>query len=322
MAAYKEKDHPLHGEQGLGAAEPAVDNDVHAKQEEAPVQDLLNENNLNAAAQGIPDVLPVLPVRDVVIFNYMILPLFIGREKSVQAVESALKNGRHLLVCAQREESTDDPAPADLYNVGTVVQVMRMLKMPDSRVKILVQGVSRARVTGYSQVDPYLEARIETLPEVAPQIDATVEALLRSAREQSEKVLTLRGLSSPDVLAVLQGVEDPGRLADLIAANMRMKIADAQRILEAENPLERLTLVNTQLQREVEVATVQARIQSSAREGMDKAQKDYFLREQLKAIRQELGENESEGEDDLESLLKALDKAGLPKDVRQEADKQ
>lgn len=322
MADYKEKDHLLHGEQGLGAAEPSVDKDVHTKQEEAPVQDLLNENTLNAAAQGIPDVLPVLPVRDVVIFNYMILPLFIGREKSVQAVESALKNGRHLLVCAQREESTDDPAPADLYNVGTVVQVMRMLKMPDSRVKILVQGVSRARVTGYSQVEPYLEARIETLPEIAPQIDATVEALLRSAREQSEKVLTLRGLSSPDVLAVLQGVEDPGRLADLIAANMRMKIADAQRILEAENPLERLTLVNTQLQREVEVATVQARIQSSAREGMDKAQKDYFLREQLKAIRQELGENEPEGEEDLESLKKALDKAGLPKDVRQEADKQ
>ena len=316
MADYKEKDHLLHGEQGLGAAEPSVDKDVHTKQEEAPVQDLLNENTLNAAAQGIPDVLPVLPVRDVVIFNYMTLPLFIGREKSVQAVESALKNGRHLLVCAQREESTDDPAPADLYNVGTVVQVMRMLKMPDSRVKILVQGVSRARVTGYSQVEPYLEARIETLPEIAPQIDATVEALLRSAREQSEKVLTLRGLSSPDVLAVLQGVEDPGRLADLIAANMRMKIADAQRILE------RLTLVNTQLQREVEVATVQARIQSSAREGMDKAQKDYFLREQLKAIRQELGENEPEGEEDLESLKKALDKAGLPKDVRQEADKQ
>ena len=116
MADYKEKDHPLHGEQGLGAAEPAVDNDVHAKQEEAPVQDLLNENNLNAAAQGIPDVLPVLPVRDVVIFNYMILPLFIGREKSVQAVESALKNGRNLLFCSQSEESTDDHAPADLYN--------------------------------------------------------------------------------------------------------------------------------------------------------------------------------------------------------------
>ena len=133
-------------------------------------------------------------------------------------------------------------------------------------------------------------------------VDATVEALLRSVREQSEKVLTLRGLSSPDVLAVLQGVDDPGRLADLIAANMRMKTADAQRILEAENPIDRLMLVNTQLQREVEVATVQARIQSSAREGMDKAQKDYFLREQLKAIRTELGDKDEDGEEDLENL--------------------
>lgn len=320
MADINEKDILLH--QGEPAeAEPAIDAE-QGKNELSAAEALEHEGGLNMAAQSIPDTLPVLPVRDVVIFNYMILPLFIGRDKSVQAVDAALKNGRHLLVCAQKEESTEDPKPEDLYEVGTVVQVMRMLKMPDSRVKILVQGVSRARVTGYRQVEPFLEARIETLPEQIPVVDATVEALLRSVREQSEKVLTLRGLSSPDVLSVLQGVDDPGRLADLIAANMRMKTADAQRILEAENPIDRLMLVNTQLQREVEVATVQARIQSSAREGMDKAQKDYFLREQLKAIRSELGDKDEDGEQDLENLKQALDKAGLPKDVRKEADKQ
>lgn len=320
MADINEKDILLH--QGEPAeAEPAIDAD-QGKPELNAAEALEHEGSLNTAAQSIPDTLPVLPVRDVVIFNYMILPLFIGRDKSVQAVDAALKNGRHLLVCAQKEESTEDPKPEDIYEVGTVVQVMRMLKMPDSRVKILVQGVSRARVTGYRQVEPFLEARIETLPEQIPVVDATVEALLRSVREQSEKVLTLRGLSSPDVLSVLQGVDDPGRLADLIAANMRMKTADAQRILEAENPIDRLMLVNTQLQREVEVATVQARIQSSAREGMDKAQKDYFLREQLKAIRSELGDKDEDGEQVLENLKQALDKAGLPKDVRKEADKQ
>ena len=320
MADINEKDILLH--QGEPAeAEPAIDTD-QGKPELNAAEALEHEGSLNTAAQSIPDTLPVLPVRDVVIFNYMILPLFIGRDKSVQAVDAALKNGRHLLVCAQKEESTEDPKPEDIYEVGTVVQVMRMLKMPDSRVKILVQGVSRARVTGYRQVEPFLEARIETLPEQIPVVDATVEALLRSVREQSEKVLTLRGLSSPDVLSVLQGVDDPGRLADLIAANMRMKTADAQRILEAENPIDRLMLVNTQLQREVEVATVQARIQSSAREGMDKAQKDYFLREQLKAIRSELGDKDEDGEQELENLKQALDKAGLPKDVRKEADKQ
>ena len=320
MANINEKDILLH--QGEPAeAEPAIDAE-QGNSEMNAAEAMEHEGGLNMSAQSIPDTLPVLPVRDVVIFNYMILPLFIGRDKSVQAVDAALKNGRYLLVCAQKEESTEDPKPEDIYEVGTVVQVMRMLKMPDSRIKILVQGVSRARVTGYRQVEPYLEARVETLPEQIPVVDATVEALLRSVREQSEKVLTLRGLSSPDVLSVLQGVDDPGRLADLIAANMRMKTADAQRILEAENPIDRLMLVNTQLQREVEVATVQARIQSSAREGMDKAQKDYFLREQLKAIRSELGDKDEDGEQELESLKQALDKAGLPKDVRKEADKQ
>ena len=320
MADINEKDILLHQEEPI-EAEPAIDSETDKADLNAP-ETLDHEGSINTAAQSIPDTLPVLPVRDVVIFNYMILPLFIGRDKSVQAVDAALKNGRHLLVCAQKEEATEDPKPEDLYEVGTVVQVMRMLKMPDSRVKILVQGVSRARVKGYRQVEPFLEARIETLPEQIPVVDATVEALLRSVREQSEKVLTLRGLSSPDVLAVLQGVDDPGRLADLIAANMRMKTADAQRILESENPIDRLMLVNTQLQREVEVATVQARIQSSAREGMDKAQKDYFLREQLKAIRTELGDKDEDGEEDLENLKQALEKAGLPKDVRKEADKQ
>ncbi|MDR3363079.1 MAG: endopeptidase La [Desulfovibrio sp.] len=280
------------------------------------------EQEINTEEHQMPDVLPVLPVRDVVIFNYMILPLFIGRDKSVQAVEYALKTGRHLLVCAQREESVEDPMPADLYSVGTVVQVMRMLKMPDSRVKILVQGVSRARIKDFSQVDPFLEARVESVPEIMPETNAAVEALLRAAREQSEKVFSLRGVTSPDMLTVLQGVDDPGRLADLIAANMRLKLADAQQILEADDAMDRLSLVNAQLQREVEVATVQARIQSSAREGMDKAQKDYFLREQMKAIRHELGEKDEDAEEDLDMLKKALDKAGLPKDVRKEANKQ
>ena len=197
-----------------------------------------------------------------------------------------------------------------------------MLKMPDGRIKILVQGASRARVEGYHRVEPYLEARITVLQEETPPRDAKIEALLRSAREQSEKVLQLRGVASPDILAVLQGVDEPGRLADLIAANLRMKTADAQRILEAVNPVERLMLVNIQLEREVEVATMQAHIQSTAREGMDKAQKEYFLREQIKAIRHELGDAASEGEEELDELRKALDKASLPKEVRKEADKQ
>ena len=273
--------------------------------------------------QNVPDILPVLPLRDVVIFNHMILPLFIGREKSVSAVNASLEAGKHLLVCAQREESTENPGPDDLFEMGTVVQILRVLKMPDGRIKVLVQGLSRARISAYRQQDPYMMARVEPLSDPDVPVDATVEALLRAAREESEKVLQVRGVASPDVISVLQGVAEPGRLADLIAANIRMKIADAQRILEAVNPVERLMLVNTQLHRELEVATMQARIQSTAREGMDKAQKEYFLREQLKVIRNELGDGGEAGEEDeIDTLRKALDKAKLPPAVRKEADKQ
>ena len=274
------------------------------------------------ATSDIPSRLPVLAVRDVVVFNYMILPLFIGRDKSVHAVEAALDKGRHLFVCTQRDEADENPSPEDLYQVGSVVNVMRMLKMPDGRIKVLVQGVCRARVDQFYQTEPFLAASIIQLEEKSANIDATVEAMLRSARELSEKILSLRGITAADVMNVLQSVDEPGRLADLIAANLRLKIEDAQGILESLDPVQRLELVNTQLSKEVEVATMQARIQTSAREGMDKAQKDYYLREQLKAIRHELGENGNEDEDDLEELATNLKKAGLPKDVRKEADKQ
>ncbi len=269
-----------------------------------------------------PSVMPVLAVRDVVVFNYMILPLFIGRDKSVQAMEATLDRDRYLFVCTQKDENNEDPTSEDLFTLGSIVNVMRMLKMPDGRIKVLVQGVSRARVKGFTQEDPFLEAEVEAIEELSVDSSPEVEAMLRSAREQSEKILTLRGISSTDVVNMLQNVDDPGHLADLIAANLRMKIEDAQAILEEENPIIRLELVNRQLNKEVEVATMQARIQSSAREGMDKAQKDYYLREQMKAIRQELGDGQPDQEEEIDDLTRAVAKAGMPKDVRKEADKQ
>ncbi len=272
--------------------------------------------------ERIPSQLPVLAVRDVVIFNYMILPLFVGREKSVRAVEAALEQKKFLLVCAQKAEDIEDPQSEDLYHFGTVVKVMRMLKMPDGRVKVLVQGVSRAVVDDFVQLSPYLEAHITRLDEIVPQYDANTEALLRTARELSAKVLTLRGIAVNDISPLLESIDDPGRLADLIASNMRIRVDEGQKILEAIDPVERLTLITALLAKEIEVATVQARIQNSAREGMDKAQKEYYLREQIKAIRQELGEGEQAEEDDLRELMQALKKAGLPKDVNKEADKQ
>jgi ATP-dependent Lon protease len=280
------------------------------------------EHDADATLPEFPAELPVLPVRDIVVFNYMILPLFVGREKSVQAVDAALNGSRYMMITTQKDESTEDPSPEDLHTTGTVVMIMRMLKMPDGRLKVLVQGVSRAKIDHFTSTEPYLVAEVNGLEEVEiEEVSVETEAMMRAVREQSEEILSLRGVATSEIMSVLNTVHDPGRLADLIAANLRMKVPDAQSILECNDPLDRLDLVNKQLQKESEVANVQARIQSMAREGMDKAQRDYYLREQLKAIRTELGEGEG-AEEEAEELAEALNKAGLPKDVRKEASKQ
>jgi ATP-dependent Lon protease len=280
------------------------------------------EHDIDGTLPEFPADLPVLPVRDIVVFNYMILPLFVGREKSIQAVDAALNGSRYMMITTQKDEATEDPSPEDLHTTGTVVMIMRMLKMPDGRLKVLVQGVSRAKIERFTSTDPYLVAEVNGLEEIEIEdISVETEAMMRAVREQSEEILSLRGVATSEIMSVLNTVHDPGRLADLIAANLRLKVPDAQAILECNDPIERLDRVNKQLQKESEVANVQARIQSMAREGMDKAQRDYYLREQLKAIRTELGEGEG-AEEEAEELAEALNKAGLPKDVRKEATKQ
>jgi len=274
------------------------------------------------SSPDIPLTLPVLPVRDIVVFNYMILPLFVGREKSVAAVDAAINNSRYILILTQKDEKVDEPGQTDLYATGTVGVIMRMLKMPDGRLKVLVQGLTRARVTEFTQEAPYQMAKIEVIEEKEiKEVSSEQEAMMRAAREQSEKILALRGVSAADIMSVLNSVNDPGRLADLIASNLRMRVEEAQSILECTDPIERLGRVNRQLIKEAEVASMQAKIQNMAKEGMDKAQKDFFLREQMKAIRRELGEGGEESEE-IDELALALDKAGLPKDVKKEAEKQ
>jgi ATP-dependent Lon protease len=291
-------------------------------------EEIQGENSDTASADSavqeaeIPTVMPLLAVRDIVVFNYMILPLFVGREKSVQAVDAALNGSRYIFISTQKDESVDEPTPDDLYTTGTVAMIMRMLKMPDGRLKVLVQGLTRARIQEFVQHAPFDMVRIETIDElVVENPGPEEEALLRSVKEQSEKILTLRGIDSAEIMNVLNAVNEHGRLADLVASNLRMKSSEAQRILESHDPIERLNLVNSQLVKEVEVASMQAKIQSMAKEGMDKAQREYFLREQLKAIRRELGDKGGEGEE-MEELRKTLNALGLPKKVKKEADKQ
>ncbi|MEG2140546.1 MAG: endopeptidase La [Bilophila sp.] len=272
--------------------------------------------------QEIPSTMPLLPLRDVVVFNYMIVPLFVGREQSVQAVEAAATQGRHIFLCAQKDGQVDNPTAEDLYPLGSVALILRLLKTPDGRIKALVQGVSRARLVALYEEGSHMTAKVELLPEPeATAPEAEQEALTRFAREQCERILSMRGIPTGEIMGVLSNVNEPGRLSDLIAANLRLKMEEAQEILQCVDPMDRLRLITTHLMHEAEVATMQVKIQTSAREGMDKAQKEYFLREQLKAIRKELGDA-TDSDEELEEITKALDKAGLPADVRKEADKQ
>ena len=271
---------------------------------------------------NIPDQLPLLAVRDVVIFTDMILPLFIGRELSVAAVEAAQEADKLVVISAQRDQSKDEPGPEDIHQVGTVAMIMRQLRMPDGRLKVLVQGLAKARITSVLSRDPYIRVAVETVPEApAPQASIELEALMRNVREQSQKILSLKDVLSDEVVSILDNVDDPGRLADLVTSNLRVKVEVAQKVLETADPMERLRQVNEFLGQELKVATMQAKLDSEAREEMDKSQREYYLREQLRAIKRELGE-ENARDDEIAEYREKIKKARLPKEVSSEAIKQ
>ncbi|MDL2259815.1 endopeptidase La [Deltaproteobacteria bacterium OttesenSCG-928-K17] len=270
----------------------------------------------------IPSQLPLLAVRDVVIFTDMILPLFIGRDISVAAVEAAQEGNKLVLVSAQKDQTKDEPGPEDVHQVGTVAMIMRQLKLPDGRLKVLVQGLAKARVTGVVSREPYFRVMLEVLPEMPmPVSSVELEALLRNVREQSQKILSLKEVLSDEVVNIIEGIDDPGRLADLVTSNLRVKVDMAQKVLETADPLEKLKLVNDLLAQELKVATMQAKLDSEAREEMDKSQREYYLREQLRAIKRELGE-ESAKDDEIGDYREKIKKARLPKEAHTEALKQ
>jgi ATP-dependent Lon protease len=271
---------------------------------------------------SIPPVLPLLAVRDVVVFPNMVLPLFVGRESSVLAIEAALSGDRLLFLATQKDQNIENPTPEEIYPVGTVSLILRMLKLPDGRLKILVQGKAKAQVLHYLKERPFFQVALEVAPErTILEISPEAEALMRNAREMSEKILTLKGIMSPDLLTVLDSIEDPGHLADLVAANLRLKIDEAQAILEELDPIRRLIKVNDFLRKELEVSAIQAKIQSQAREEMDRTQREYFLREQLRAIKKELGDVDEQAKE-MEDYRLKIAQARMPKMAEEEALKQ
>ena len=271
----------------------------------------------------IPEVLPVLPLRDIVIFPFMIVPLYVSRERSIKAVDQALADQRMILLAAQREQEKEDPSPEDIYPVGTVALIMRMLKLPDGRIRVLVQGVGRAKIVSFEDGHPHLQARIEpvTEPEVQEKGSLEVEALMRNVKGALEKSANLGKPISPEVVVIATNMEEPGRLADLTASNLDLKVEGAQEILEAFDPLERLRRVHELMAKELEVLTMQQEISSQAKGEMDRSQREFFLRQQLKAIQSELGEG-NELTEEIAQLKEKAHKAKMPKPILEEVERQ
>jgi len=270
----------------------------------------------------IPSEIPVLPMRDLVVFPTMVLPLFVGREISAKAVEAAANSHRMILLAAQKSLDLETPDPKDIYNVGTVGMIMRTLKLPDGRIKVLVQGMVKVRILEYVQTEPYLLVRTERLVETkVTEVTSEVEALVRTVKEQLEKIVGYGKILLPDIMVIIENLEDPGRLADLIISNLSQKVSVAQEVLEILDPASRLKKVSEILSKELEVLNVQQKIQAEAKGEIDKTQKEYFLREQLKAIQRELGEMDERTEE-INEFQKRVKEVKMPEKVQKEAEKQ
>ncbi len=266
----------------------------------------------------IPEQLPVLPLRDVVTFPYMILPLLVTLDKAIQAVDQALAQNRMILLLTQRSQEVESPTPEELFEIGTVGMVIRMLKMPDQGVRVLVQGMARARVEGWSEGLSYLQAKVRVLEEVAPGAEGLeVEALMRNVKAGLEKVASLGKSIAPEIIVIASNMTEPGRLADLAASNLTLKIEDAQEMLSILDPARRLRRINELLTREAELLTVQQQINIQAKDEIEKGQREYYLRQQLKAIQSELGEG-NELVEEVARYLKKADEVKMPKEARDE----
>ncbi len=284
--------------------------------------------NGEQTALDLAHELPLLPLKDIVVFPHMIVPVFINEDLCINAVENALAGSRKIFLSAFKVAGEDGEgldckleAPFDVYNTGTVCSVMRTRKLPDGRMKVLVQGLHKAKVQELISSEGFPSVRVAPLNDaVVASSSPELEALVRAVRESLEKVVSLGKVLSPDILMILEDVSDPSRLSDLVASNLGLKVTDAQKILSVQNPLERLRRVHQYLSREIEVYQMQVRIQSQAKEEIGRMQREHYLREQIKVIKNELGDND--GKDDVESLWKRMEGVSLTDEAREEVARQ
>jgi len=270
----------------------------------------------------IPDELPILPLRDMVVCPFIIAPLSVAREISIQAVDQALAENRMILLTAQRDKDEDEPESSDLFHTGTVAVIMRMLKLPDGRIRVLVQGVSRARIKSFTAERPFFQGRIERLhDEEYDPSSIEKEAMMRSVKELLDRAAALGKNLPSEVMAIANNLEDPGRLADLTASNLELKVEEAQEVLETMDPLLRLKRVHEFLKREMDLLSMQREIDSLARDEMDRTQRESYLRHQMKAIMEELGEG-NEVAEEAEQYRRKAKKLRWSAEAEEEFDRQ
>jgi ATP-dependent Lon protease len=263
-------------------------------------------------------VIPVLPLRDVVVYPHMVIPLFVGRDKSIKALETAMENDKQVMLVAQKSASQDDPQADDMYRIGTLSSILQLLKLPDGTVKVLVEGAERARIVHFLGSEEYFQAQISPLKsEELDERDS--EVLVRSVMNQFDQYVKLNKKVPPEILSSLSGIDDPARLADTIAAHMSLKIDEKQAVLEIVDLRERLEHLMGIMESEIDILQVEKRIRGRVKRQMEKSQREYYLNEQMKAIQKELGDLE-EAPNEMEELQQKIEKAGLSKEAREKAD--
>ena len=264
-------------------------------------------------------LVPVLPLRDVVVYPHMVIPLFVGREKSILALEAAMADNKKILLLAQKNAEVDDPAHGDLYRIGTLSTILQMLKLPDGTIKVLVEGGERVIVDSILETNEYFSASTEVLEKTALVDDREAEVLLRSVLNLFDQYVKLNKKVPPEILTSLSGIDDPSRLADTIAAHMSLKLDEKQEILEIQDPRERIEHIMGKIEGEIDLMQIEKRIRGRVKQQMEKSQREYYLNEQMKAIQKELGDME-DVPNEIEALQAKIEKSGMSKDAREKAD--
>jgi ATP-dependent Lon protease len=276
------------------------------------------EQNSSAVTGGSLTNVPVLPLRDVVVYPHMVIPLFVGRDKSIRALDATMQNNKQILLVAQKSAEVDDPGVADLHEVGTLANVLQLLKLPDGTVKVLVEGGERARILRYSTEQDYFSGDAEALSDQIDLLDREVEVIMRSATSLFDQYVKLNKKVPPEVLTSLASIDDAGRLADTIAAHMSLKLDEKQHVLEMANVRERLEHLMALMEGENDILQMEKRIRGRVKRQMEKNQREYYLNEQMKAIQKELGELD-DAPNEIEELNNRIEKAGMTKEAKSKA---